>query len=72
MHLNQLYGYFGRSQELIITENVYRSTLEQLLLTKIINNVIKINDDRFLILMSANLNYDIITKLNIDANKYKP
>jgi len=63
MHLNQLCGYFGRSPDIIKTENVNRLTLEQLLVTRVVNNVIKINDDRYVILMNGNLNYDIISKL---------
>jgi hypothetical protein len=36
MQLNQLYGYFGRSQEMIITVNVNREELEEILLTRIV------------------------------------
>ena len=36
MHLNQLYGYFGRSQELIITKNVNSEELEHILHTRIV------------------------------------
>ena len=72
MHLNQLYGYFGRSQELIITKIVNRSELDDLLITRIINNITKINDDLFVVLMSANLNYKTIKELNytLDLTKF--
>jgi hypothetical protein len=72
MHLNQLYGYFGRSQELIITKIVNRSELDDLLITRIINNITKINDDLFVVLMSANLNYKTIKELNytLDFTKF--
>jgi len=73
MQLNQLYGYFGRNQELIITANVNRSELETLLLTRIINNVIEINNETFVVLMSGNLNHDLLRRINntIDLADYK-
>jgi DNA polymerase type B, organellar and viral len=64
MHLNQLYGYFGRSRSLNITKIVDKKTLNNLLLTRVINSIIKIKDDLFIVLYSANLNFNLIKHLN--------
>lgn len=77
MQLNQLYGYFGRNRDLIITQNVYRNELSNILLTRIVSNVIKINKNTFIVLMKGNLNHNIIKQLKgqidltglIDINK---
>lgn len=68
MHLNQLYGYFGRNQELIITKIVNRNELNNLLITRIIKNIIEINDDLFVVLMSDNLNHNLINELNLNLD----
>jgi hypothetical protein len=65
MHLNQLYGIFGRKQELIQTINIYRNELPNYLTTKIIKSVIEINENIVANLIINNINYDIIKKLNI-------
>jgi hypothetical protein len=39
MHLNQLYGIFGRKQELIQTINIYRDELPKYLTNKIIKSI---------------------------------
>jgi len=65
MQLNQLYGYFGRSQELIITQNVGEEELHKILLTKIVSNVIQINKDNYLVLLKGNLNEKLIDKLKL-------
>lgn len=64
MHLNQLYGIFGRKQELIETVNVHKDELFDYLKTRIIKTIIKISDDRYTLLLLNNINYDIIRNLN--------
>ena len=74
MHLNQLYGYFGRKQELIETKNIKREELTSYLNKHSITAIIEINDEIITILMSSNLDFDIINtlntkySLNIDSN----
>lgn len=65
MHLNQLYGYFGRSLKLFHTENVNLQELKEKLTTNVINSILKINNDLYIALMSTNLSENIIQKLNI-------
>jgi hypothetical protein len=65
MHLNQLYGYFGRSLELIHTSNFTLDELKEHLGTRLINNIIQVTDDKFLTLFQTNLNNRIIKQLNI-------
>lgn len=74
MHLNQLYGYFGRKQELIETKNITRDELTSYLNKHSITSIIEINDEIITILMSCNLDFYIINtlntkySLNIDSN----
>ena len=65
MHLNQLYGIFGRKKELINTINVYNKDLNQYLISNVIKTIIKINDDKSTLLIYKNLNNDLLKKLNI-------
>ena len=73
MQLNQLYGYFGRNQDLIITKNVNKQELDKILLTRIVENVIEINNDNYLVLLKGNLHYSLIQQLNLklDLSDYK-
>jgi DNA polymerase type B, organellar and viral len=64
MQLNQLYGIFGRKQELIKTINVKNEDLINYITTRIVKNIIKINDDISTILISNNINVDILKQLN--------
>jgi len=65
MHLNQLYGIFGRRQEVIQTLNIYNKDLKNYFATRIVKNIIEINDQISTILVLGNLNYDLMKKLNI-------
>ena len=65
MHLNQLYGYFGRKQTLIETRNVYKHELNQYYGNYTIFSEININKDISTILMSSNLGYDLINEIKI-------
>jgi hypothetical protein len=71
MHLNTLYGYLGRRKTLIETRNVYNEELIKYYGNYTIFSEIKINENITTILMSSNLDYDLIneikdyTKLNL-------
>jgi len=77
MHLNQLYGYFGRSTDLIETKIVDNKDLDQYFMSRIVQNYIPVGD-KCILLMSANPNRDLIKSLNKDfrgeinlENKFK-
>jgi hypothetical protein len=74
MHLNQLYGYFGRSLELLETINIHKKDLENYMFSYIIENIIEVNDEILVLLIKNNLDSDFIKKLNatlITNNKFK-
>jgi hypothetical protein len=76
MHINQLYGYFGRKQELIETINVYNKDLLLYASSRFIKSIIKINNDISTLLLHSNINIDIINELNSQLdlklnNKFK-
>jgi hypothetical protein len=56
MQLNQLYGYFGRSRELIITKYVNYNELQELLKSTVIRNVVEIDQDYFIVNVKNNIN----------------
>jgi len=64
MHLNQLYGYFGRSRNLINSVIVNNDVLKNILITRVVDSIFKIKDNLFLVLFSANLNWNLIKHLN--------
>ena len=68
MHLNQLYGIFGRKRDIIETVNIYSKDLPNYLLTRVVKSIIKINDDVYTLLLSNNINSQIIDKLNTYFN----
>nr|YP_010852411.1 DNA polymerase [Lactarius subindigo]WGL35963.1 DNA polymerase [Lactarius subindigo] len=63
MHLNQLYGYFGRRKTLIETKNVYKKDLTKYYGSYTIFSEISINENISTILMSSNLDYDLINEI---------
>jgi hypothetical protein len=63
MHLNQLYGYFGRRKTLIETKNVYKKDLTQYYGSYTIFSEISINENISTLLMSSNLDYDLINEI---------
>jgi len=69
MHLNQMYGYFGRSLQLINTKNVLAKDLNNYLRTRIIDSYIQISKDIYVLLIKMNLNYNLIKKLNLEIVK---
>jgi len=68
MHLNQLYGYFGRRKTLIETKNVYKKDLMKYYSTYTIFSEININENISTILMSSNLDYDLINEIKDYTN----
>ncbi|KDR65024.1 hypothetical protein GALMADRAFT_82379 [Galerina marginata CBS 339.88] len=63
MHLNQLYGYFGRKQELLETVNINKSELAFYANTRIIKTIIESNDNTLTLLLYSNLNVDILSEI---------
>lgn len=68
MHLNQLYGYFGRRKTLIETKNVYTKDLIKYYGNYTIFSEIKINENISTILMSSNLDFDLINEIKDDTH----
>lgn len=68
MHLNQLYGYFGRRKTLIETKNVYNQDLIKYYGSYTIFSEIKINENISTILMSSNLDYSLINEIKDYTN----
>jgi DNA polymerase family B len=68
MHLNQLYGYFGRRLNLIETKNVYTNELVNYYGSYTIFSEIKINENISTILMSSNLDYNLINEIKDNTN----
>jgi phosphopantetheine adenylyltransferase len=64
MHLNQLYGYFGRKLDLIETINVFNNDLILYVGSRIIKTIIQINDNISTILLHSNINPELIKELN--------
>lgn len=69
MHLNQLYGYFGRNLEQIETVNIHISDLESYLLKNVIENYIHVNDEILVLLIKSNLSLEVVKELNIILNE---
>lgn len=65
LHLNGLYGYFGRRQDLIETINVSNSSLSKYLSSRIVKELLKINDNYSTLLLSDNINHKVLMKLNM-------
>jgi DNA polymerase elongation subunit (family B) len=68
MHLNQLYGYFGRRKTLIETRNVYNKDLIKYFGNYTIFSEIKINENITTILMSSNLDYSLLNEIKQETN----
>jgi len=65
LHLNGLYGYFGRKQDLIETVNVNNNSLHNYLSTRIVKDLLKINNDYSTLLLSDNINHKVLRNLNM-------
>ena len=68
LHLNSLYGIMGRKQELIRTVNVRKEELYKYVTTSIIHSIVEISEDILVLLISDNLNTNILKELNIKLN----
>jgi hypothetical protein len=65
MHLNGLYGYFGRRQDLIETVNVSNNNIVNYLSTRIVKEILNINDNYSTLLLASNINPAALIKLNM-------
>lgn len=65
LHLNGLYGYFGRKQDLIETINVSNTSLHKYLSSRIVKEILKINDNYSTLLLSDNINHKVLRNLNM-------
>jgi hypothetical protein len=65
LHLNGLYGYFGRRQDLIETVNISNNSLTSYLSTRIVKEVLEINNDYSTLLLASNINSTALIKLNM-------
>jgi hypothetical protein len=68
MHLNQLYGIFGRKHDLLETRNIYIDELDEFIATRVIKSIIPINDKIITLLMHKNIKDDDILELNSDLD----
>lgn len=64
MHLNQLYGYFGRSLEIISTINIHKKDLIHYIMKNVIFKFIKLNNDVIVLLIKNNVSPNILSELN--------
>jgi len=64
MHLNALYGIFGRKHDLLETRNIYKKDLDAYTLTKVIKAIIPINDEIVTLLMHSNIKDGLTQELN--------
>nr|YP_010991012.1 DNA polymerase [Pappia fissilis]WOX61285.1 DNA polymerase [Pappia fissilis] len=63
-HLNFIYGYFGRLKNILETITILNKDIEFYLITKVVKNIIKIDDEKSVLLTVQNLDNDIIKELN--------
>lgn len=72
MHLNQLYGIFGRKLETIETINVRVEEVQTYLASHVVKTIIDINSEICTLLIESNVKIDILNKLNIELeSNYK-
>lgn len=64
MHLNQLYGIFGRRLDLLESIIINDKDLYKYLTSKVIKNMIKIDDDKWSLLIRSNIDNNILNELN--------
>jgi DNA polymerase type B, organellar and viral len=66
LSLNTLYGYFGRKLDLIETVNIHIDELEKYSVTRVIKNIMQIDDNYVTLLLNSNINTDILSAVNRD------
>jgi len=64
LHLNSLYGIFGRKLQLTEIINIHKKDLPQYMLNRIILGIIELNDYYIAIKVSKNTNNSILAELN--------
>jgi hypothetical protein len=64
MHLNQLYGYFGRRKTLLETVNVYKKDLNKYYGKYTVYSELDINKYISTLLISSNLDYELLNEIN--------
>jgi hypothetical protein len=64
LQLNNLYGYFGRKQIGITTQNVHNDELKDFILTRIVKSINPINKNYTTVLTYSNINYKLLKDLN--------
>jgi hypothetical protein len=68
MHLNQLYGIFGRKHDLLETINIYTEDLEEFIATRVIKAIVPVNDKIITLLMHKNIKDQLILDLNSELD----
>lgn len=68
LQLNNLYGYFGRKIQGIITHNIHNDQLINILLTRVVKSIKPINDNYTTVLAYSNINYNMLEQLNNQFN----
>ena len=69
MHLNSLYGVFGRKCEINVTSLVKSEDLKSNMVTKLVDRVIPVTDDYSLIRYVNNLDPQIIKQLQVEFDQ---
>jgi hypothetical protein len=64
LQLNNLYGYFGRKQINIQTDNIKNDNLNLYILSRIVKSITPINDNYSTILSYTNINHKMLEQLN--------
>ena len=72
--LNYLYGIFGRKQETLKTGVMGEGKLDNYICAHIVKNIIRIENNRSIVLMVDNVSADLVATLNsvIDNFNMKP
>jgi hypothetical protein len=68
MHLNQLYGIFGRNHDLLETRNIYIDELDEFIATRVIKSIVPINDKIVTLLMHKNIKDELLIELNSELD----
>lgn len=68
LHLNQLYGIFGRKHDLLETRNIYIENLDEFVCTRVIKAIVSINDKVMALLMHKNIKVDLVLELNSELD----
>ena len=68
MHLNQLYGIFGRKHDLLETINIYTEELEEFIATRVIKVIVPVSDKIITLLMHKNIKDQLILDLNSELD----